>query len=272
MRDFLDSLYKGYPVGYLIAWRNPSVRLKDGTTSQGKIILIDGQQRVTALMASLHGIKIINKEYEICRISIAFQPLERKFEVKNPAIEKDSRWISDISLIFDKNFKIYSFVKAYCDKNNIDDFDNIFEAIESLRGIENNNIGLIDLSPDLDIDTVTEIFIRINSSGVVLSQADFAMSKIAVSEKYGGNILRKAIDYFCHLAVNPEFYSQLCERDKEFTQTEYFNKMIWLKNENDDLYDPSYTDMLRVAFTYKFKRGGLGELVALLSGRNFEYR
>ena len=53
VRDLLDSLYKGYPVGYLIAWRNPDVRLKDGSTAQGRMILIDGQQRVTALTAAV---------------------------------------------------------------------------------------------------------------------------------------------------------------------------------------------------------------------------
>lgn len=46
--------------------------------------------------------------------------------------------------------------------------------------------------------------------------------------------------------------------------------MSWLKNENDDLYDPSYTDMLRVAFTSQFGRGQFSALVSLLSGRNFE--
>jgi hypothetical protein len=100
-------------------------------------------------------------------------------------------------------------------------------------------------------------------------QADFAMSKIATAEKYSGNLLRKAIDYFCHLSVAPEFYGKIKERDKEFAATEYFQKMAWLRKENDDIYDPSYTDMLRVAFTSEFKRGKLQDLVALLSGRNF---
>lgn len=272
VRDFLDSLYQGYPVGYLIAWRNPNVRLKDGSISQGKRILIDGQQRVTALMTSILGYKIINKDYETDCISIAFNPIERKFEVTNPAIEKDSHWIPRVSEIFSQNFKLHQFVSGYCCANQIEDFDQIYDAIESLRGVVNNPIGLIELSSDLDIDTVTEIFIRINSKGVALSQADFAMSKIAVSEKYNGNILRKAIDYFCHLAVAPEFYAHLIEIDKAFVDSEYFRLMNWLKDENDDLYDPSYTDMLRVAFTYKFKRGRLQDLVALLSGRNFETR
>lgn len=272
VRDFVDSLYNGYPVGYIIAWRNPDVRLKDGTNATGKRILIDGQQRVTALMASLLGKEIIDKEYRKRRIVIAFHPVEMRFEVSNPAIQKDKQWIPDIAEIFHANFSLLSFIDEYCANNTDYNKDQVFKNIELLKGIVNNHIGLIELNSDLDIDTVTEIFIRINSQGVVLSQADFAMSKIAVNETYGGNVLRKAIDYFCHLAVAPEFYRQLVDLDNDFTQTEYFQKMAWLKNENDDLYDPSYTDMLRVAFTFKFKRGKLQDLVALLSGRNFETR
>jgi hypothetical protein len=133
-------------------------------------------------------------------------------------------------------------------------------------------MGVIVLESSLDIETVTEIFIRVNSAGMPLSQADFAMSKIAVNDRYNGNHLRKAIDYFCHLAVTPNFCSNIERYDKAFAATEYFSRMGWLKRENDDLYDPSYTDMLRVAFTSEFGRGRLEDLVALLSGRNFETR
>ncbi len=272
VRDLIDSLYAGYPIGYLIAWRNPSVKLKDGTKSDGKRILIDGQQRVTALMAALLGQWVIDQNYKRVKIKIAFHPKNRKFEVSNPAIKKDKTWIADISKILSPEVKVLKFVSDYCEKNEEDDQDKIYDSIELLRGIVNNHIGLIELNSDLDIETVTEIFIRINSQGVVLSQADFAMSKIAANEEYDGNKLRKCIDYFCHLAVAPEFYQQLADLDKEFASTEYFQKMAWLKNENDDLYDPSYTDMLRVAFTSEFKRGRLQDLVALLSGRNFETR
>jgi hypothetical protein len=163
-------------------------------------------------------------------------------------------------------------VSEYCAKNENAEQDDIYESIELLKSLVNNQIGLIELNSNLDIETVTEIFIRINSAGAVLSQADFAMSKIAANEIYGGNTLRKCIDYFCHLAVVPDFYQQLVDVDQEFTKTDYFPKMAWLKNENDDLYDPSYTDMLRVAFSSEFKRGRLQDLVALLSGRNFETR
>jgi hypothetical protein len=272
VRDLIDSLYEGYPIGYLIAWRNPSVKLKDGTSSEGKRVLIDGQQRVTALMASLLGEMVINKDYKRVNITIAFNPKERKFEVTNPAIKKDKTWIANIADILSQDVSILKVVNEYCEKNEDSNQDEIFKSIELLRGIVNNHVGLIELNSDLDIETVTEIFIRINSQGAVLSQADFAMSKIAANETYNGNKIRKCIDYFCHLAIAPEFYQQLADVDKEFSSTEYFQKMSWLKTENDDLYDPSYTDMLRVAFTSEFKRGRLQDLVALLSGRNFETR
>jgi hypothetical protein len=112
----------------------------------------------------------------------------------------------------------------------------------------------------------------VNSAGTELSQADFAMSKIAADELYGGNLLRKAIDYFCHLAAAPDFIGRIEKGDKAFAASEFFPKMKWLKNVNDDIYDPTYTDMLRVAFTAEFGRGKLADLVALLSGRNFETR
>jgi len=272
VRDLLDSLYSGYPIGYIIIWRNPNVRLKDGSISVGKRILIDGQQRLAALMGALLGWKLVSKDYRKIRIKIAFHPLERRFEVSNPAIEKDKFWIPDIAQVFSPDFKFLKSVQEYALNNGIEDLDSVHESLESLRSIVNNPIGVIELNADLDIETVTEIFIRINSAGVELSQADFAMSKIAANEIYGGNLLRKAIDYFCHLAIAPEFYEKLVDTDREFTRTEYFQKMAWLRHENDDIYDPSYTDMLRVAFTSEFKRGRLEDLVALLSGRNFETR
>ncbi len=270
VRDLLDSLYEGYPIGYVIAWKNPNVRLKDGTLSEGKKVLIDGQQRVTALTAAILGQKVINKDYKRVRIVISFHPLSQRFEVFNTAIQKDSSWIQDIAPIITGEERISKIVKEYCIKNPNTLQEVVEDSLENLKSILKKQIGLIELNGELDIETVTEIFIRINSKGVVLSQADFAMSKIASNEIYGGNLLRKCIDYFCHLAVAPEFYSHIAEVDINFCNTEYFKEISWLKNENDDLYDPSYSDLLRVAFTSEFNRGKLSDLVSLLSGRNFE--
>jgi hypothetical protein len=271
VRDLLDSLYKGYPIGYVITWQNPNVRLKDGKLSEGKKILIDGQQRITALKAAILGDYVINKEYDRVRIKIAFNPMTEAFEVQNPAILKDKSWIPDVSDVMNSG-SIIQVVRQYLEANQDADANVIEQNISNLLSIQHKQVGTIDLAHDLDIETVTEIFIRINSQGVVLSQADFAMSKIASNEKLDGPNLRKAIDYFCHLAVAPQFYEHIRDHDKEFAATDYFKAMSWLKNERDDLYDPGYTDMLRVVFTSEFSRGRMSDLVSLLSGRNFETR
>lgn len=270
VRDFMDSLYQGFPVGYIIAWRNPNVKLKDGRTSDGKKILIDGQQRVTSLTAAILGQPVITQDYRKARIRISFNPIDETFEVFNSAIAKNAAWINDIADLFNPDLNFLSYLKEYGSANPGLSEDLVFERLNAIKNIPLKQIGLIELDADLDIETVTEIFIRINSKGVPLSQADFAMSKIAVAEEYGGPNLRKCIDYFCHLAVAPEFYSQIEEADRQFVSTKYFQKMSWLKNENDDLYDPDYTDVLRVAFISEFERGKLADLVSLLSGRNFE--
>ena len=270
VRDLMDSLYQGYPIGYIIAWRNPNVRLKDGSLSEGKKVLIDGQQRITALTAAIIGQYVINKTYQRVKIKIAFNPIDERFEVQNPAILKDKTWLHDISEVI--NGSVLKIVREYLKLNPEANEEHIEKTITRLINIPKKQIGLIELSPDLDIETVTEIFIRINSKGVVLSQADFAMSKIAADTENGGNELRKAIDCFCHLAIAPEFYKHIVDNDKEFAKSEYFQKMNWLKTENEDLYDPDYNDLIRVAFTSQFNRGRLSDLVSLLSGRNFETR
>lgn len=270
VRELIDSLYRGYPVGYLISWKDPSIKLKDGSLSEGKRILIDGQQRVTSLVTSVLKEPIVNQDYKKIRIQIAFNPVEEKFEVSTPIIEKDKAWISDIATIVDNTASIRRVTDEYVTNNPTSTTEQVDTALEKLRQIGKKQLGLIELDPGLDIDTVTTIFVRVNRTGVTLSQADFVMSKIASYGSNGeGSNLRKCIDYFCHLAITPEFYNNMKENDKEFAKTEYFQKISWLKNEKDDLYDPDYKDVLRVAFTTEFERGKLGDLVSLLSGRNF---
>lgn len=271
VRDLIDSLYREYPVGYIITWKSPDVKLKDGTSSEGKQILIDGQQRITALTAALLGHEVLDDNYKKKRIKIAFNILTEEFQTNNPAIEKQEEWISDISEFMKDNFNTFEFISNYAAKFNVD-ANIVSNRVTKLRSIKNILIGRIELGSALDIDTVTEIFVRINSAGVVLSQADFAMSKISVNEDYNGNDIRKTIDYFCHFAKTPVDYENIKENDKDFSSKEIFGKISWIKDKNEDLYLPSYVDVLRVAFTYKFKRGKLQDLVSLLSGRDFETR
>ncbi len=278
VRDLLDSLYKGYPTGYLIVWKNPNVKLKDGTVSSGKKILIDGQQRVTALMTAIAGIPITNAEYKKERIKIAFNPFKALsddkdaeiFAVQDQSHLKSKKWIPDVSEIFTTEFSTYKFISSYCADNPEMSPDNLDKILTNLKDIGNRLIGVIELAENISIDIVTDIFIRINSKGTALSQGDFVMSKIAADEKFGGNMLRKAIDYFSHLCKEPAFYDSIKDMDQEFSSSEYMPKLAWLKDDKETVYDPQCDDILRVAFMHMYPRAKLSDLVGLLSGRDFE--
>lgn len=277
VRDLIDSLYTGYPTGYLIISQSPNMKLKDGSLSEGKKIMIDGQQRVTALMTAIMGMEIIDANFEKRRIKIAFNPLadpakeEELFKVQDNAILKDKRWIPDIAELFTPTFDLWRFVNDYCVRNNAISGSELNKILMQLLDIKNRQIGVITLDKDLTIDEVTEIFIRINSQGAKLNQADFAMSKIAANTKYGGDILRKAIDYFSHLAVQPDWYADMA-KDKEFMSSPFAVKLKWLKDDREDIFDPDYSDILRIAFMSKFGRAKMKDLVSLLGGRDFETR
>jgi len=275
VRDLIDSLYNGYPTGYIITWKNPDVQTKDGAVAGGKHVLIDGQQRITALMAAISGMEVLDEDFNKGRIKIAFNPLAddptKTFAVQDASHLKDKKWIPDISEVFKPDFKQRAFENDYAKNNDGVDLDELSEIILKLKGVANRQIGVIELEHSLDIDEVTEIFIRINSKGTPLSQSDFVMSKMAADTVHGGNTLRKVVDYFCHLAVKPDFYPQMT-KDAEFEKTEFVSKIKWLAKDNEDIYDPDYGDMLRVAFMYSFNRGRLADLVSLLSGRDFETR
>ncbi|QIJ89370.1 Uncharacterized DUF262-containing protein [Mesoflavibacter sp. HG96] len=272
VRDLIDSLYHGFPVGYIITWRNPDVKLKNGELSAGKKVLIDGQQRITALTAAVVGQRVLNKNYKEINIRIAFNPLTEKFEVLNKAFEKSPEWINNINPIINDEVSITKAIRAYLKLNPEANEDLVEDRIENLKRIKNKQVGIIELDSSLDIDTVTDIFIRINQKGVVLSNADFVMSKIASDEEHEGNKMRKLVDYFCRLLVDKDFNKHIVDNDNAFAKSDYYQALKWMATGNDDLYIPDYIDVLRVAFTYKFSRGKFSDLVALLSGRNFEAR
>ena len=270
VRDLMDSLYKGYPVGYLITWQSVGAKLKGGQVAAHQQILIDGQQRITALRAAVAGLKVINKRYKSVRIVVAFNPITEEFATLTPVIAEEPQWISDISEYFNSDSPL-GFARQYMERNPGVD-PKIFETnLAQLGAIQNAQIGIIGLADDLDVETVSEIFIRINSKGVPLSSADFAMSKIATYGDRGRN-LRKLIDYFCHLAVAPHAYADIKENDGEFAATSYLKAISWLKDEAEDLYDPEYSDIIRVAGLVGFSRGKASSIVSELSGRDPETR
>ncbi|MGH7237132.1 MAG: DUF262 domain-containing protein, partial [Candidatus Saccharimonadales bacterium] len=277
VRNLMDSLYQGYPVGYIITWQNPDVKLKDGTTSHGKKIMIDGQQRITALRAATLGLPVVDKKYQEKRIVNSFNPASEEFATRTATTKNQPEWIEDIAVVMSTGFDSLSFIDDYSQKNPGVSRQVVNQRLNQLIQIKNKQIGEIQLSPDLDINVVNEIFVRINASGVSLSNADFAMSKIAVYEREPGDgfgmNLRKFIDYFCSMATAGKVqYNYISQNDKAFAATEYFAKISWLAHDDDKLYDPTYNDVIRIIGLTQFSRGKLGDVVALLSGRSFETR
>lgn len=276
VRDFIDSLYKNYPVGYIITWKSPDVKIKDGRSSNGRMILIDGQQRITALSTALNRIEVVNNSYQKERIVISFNPLTEEFKVKDRGTERGKEWITDIADAMDAGRR---FINDFLNSNGIesdDEADKISDRIEKLKQIKNADIGNITLDASLPIDIVTEIFIRINDAGVKLSQADFTMSKIAIYEVNPGDeygmYLRKYIDYFCEIATSPENANRIEINDLSFIKSKFWDKIKWVAKDDNDIYVPSYNDILRVISLLEFNRGKLGDLVSLLSGRDFDAR
>lgn len=91
VRDLMDSLYKGFPVGYIIVWQNPSVKLKDGTVAIGKKVLIDGQQRITAMAAAIVGQEVLDSHYKCINGNgsvLRLTPLTKYLKWQIPQIKK----------------------------------------------------------------------------------------------------------------------------------------------------------------------------------------
>ena len=271
VRDLIDSLYNGYPIGYIVTWQNPAVGLKNDSSSNNKEIIIDGQQRLTALKAALSGEKVVSQQYITKRIKISFKPSTGEFNTLNSAIEKDPLWINDISDIFKSDFNSYSYVTDNAKKLGMAPED-LGATLQKLLAIRQSEIGDIKLGYNLSIGAVTDIFNRINSKGVSLSSADLAMSRLSADTIHGGNNLRKQIEYFVQLLNDPNLLENIVKFDSDFANTKEFNQIKWIASEINPIYKPRYADILHLILATSFKRGKLSDMVSLISGRDFEAR
>lgn len=269
VRDLIDSLYNGYPIGYIVTWLNPAAKLKNDSDSNNKEIIIDGQQRLTALKAALNGDEVIDKHYNREHIAISFKPSEEIFATKNVATEKDPRWIDDISIIFKPDYNSWKFVDESADRLGMEkpDLGNVLQKVKDISQCE---IGNISLSDELSIDAVTNIFNRINSKGVTLSSADLAMSRLSADHSHNGNNIRKQIDYFVQLLNDPTLLTNIEAVDPEFVKSKYFDQIKWIADDKTRIYVPNYSDILHVILAFAYKRGKLTDLVSLISGRDFQ--
>ena len=188
VRDLVDSIYRGYPVGELMFWNaggdEDAQTIGSGEkTKTATAKIVDGQQRLTSLYAVMTGEPVVDDEYRSESIKIAFNPFTERFEVQSAALKKSREWVPDISAVFKSPFQAKkAFIKRYREEHDLGEADE--EEIETvfarLHGIQDYSFTVVELQAETEREKVADVFVRINSEGVNLTQADFILTWLSV--------------------------------------------------------------------------------------------
>ena len=264
VRDLLDSMLKGYPVGYIMLWSSPeeygnSKHIGDNEKAykEPDDLVIDGQQRLTALLAALHGTRVRDKNYRDRTIKISFNPLTREFAVWTQAYERNTEWISSVSSVFeaDRNHSVSKFRKSFIRQVNEgrrrndrpeltdEEEDLVEENLNDLLNLGIYTLPTLKINSKADEEDVAEIFVRVNSGGTKLTEKNFIETLLAVFD----NEVHSRIDSFCaesRVPKNGTAYNQIIE------------------------VDPSH--LIRVAVGVGFRRARLKYAYMLLRGKDLK--
>lgn len=264
VRDLFDSMYRGYPIGYFLFWENgfPGEHKVIGTGQKQKaprLLIVDGQQRLASLYTVTKAVPIVSKDFRHARIRIAFNPIEERFEVTNPVIEKDVEWISDISEIWKPEMSSYTFINKFLNRlgaNRLganreiadEERTKIANSITRLEKLLDYPLTALEISSSVDEDRVAEIFVRINSKGTPLNQADFILTLMSVFWDDG----RKQLEEFCRQAKKPPVDNRPSPYNHYLT--------------------PSPDQLLRPSVALGFRRARLEHVYSLLRGKDLQTR
>lgn len=265
VRKLLDSMFRGYPIGYIMLWESPAdysdKKSSIGTNAKAyeapKELVIDGQQRLTALLSSLYGVPVKDKDFKERTIRIAFDPITHVFENADAATDRNPKFIPSVSDAFtaNKENKLSSFRKAFIsrlNKGNVkkgepeltdEEEDLIEQGINALLGLERYLLPTLEITSDADEEMVSDIFVRVNSQGQSLKQDDFIMTLLSVYEPE----MRSRIEKFCadsHVPADGTSYNHLVKI--------------------------SATHVIRATVGLGFKRGRLRYAYQILRGKNLE--
>lgn len=256
IRDLFDSMYRGYPVGTLMFWETGA---EVGTRQIGgrdndrvpRLLVVDGQQRLTSLFAVLTGEHVITKTFEKRRIRLAFRPADETFEVTDAAIEKDPEFIADITALWNGGYKsaVRTFLNRLAEGRDGElsdrEQDLLEERVDRVRDLRDFRFQVIELGATADEEQVAEIFVRINSEGVKLNQADFILTLMSVHWEKG----RRELEAFCRAAVDPA---------------------VTGPSPRNPFLEPSPDQLLRVGVGLAFNRGRLQHVYSMLRGKDLE--
>lgn len=255
VRDLFDSMYRGFPIGYLLFWENglPGEHRLIGAERKQKapiLLIVDGQQRLTSLYAVMRGVPIIDENFRSTRIRLAFNPFERRFEVTNPAIERDPEWLADISVLWQPKTSLLTFVNKFIAQQkrplSDEEREQVYQAIDRVVDLQKYPITALEISSSVTEEQVAEIFVRINSRGTPLNQADFILTLMSVFWDDG----RKELEDFCRAAKTPPVDNRPSPYNPYFL--------------------PAPDQLLRVSVALGFRRARLEYVYSLLRGKDLQ--
>lgn len=259
VRDLFDSMYRGFPVGYLLFWENGDANGAKQIGTGGKQhkvpsrLIVDGQQRLTSLYAVFRGKKVIDEDYRERQIEVAFRPRDGKFEVADAAIRKDPEWIPNISDIWASGKPSYQMVKGFLKQLEAkgplteEDEAGVAHNLDRLFDLQKYPFTALEIAPTVDEAQVADIFVRINSEGVRLNQADFILTLMSVFWDEG----RAALEAFCRASR---------KAPDAGVPPSPFNHFI----------QPDPDQLLRVAVAFGFQRGRLKSVYQVLRGKDLD--
>lgn len=257
VRDLFDSMYRGFPVGYLLFWENAQANGAKQIGTEAKAhaapsrLIVDGQQRLTSLYAVFRGKMVFDDDYGERQIEIAFRPRDGKFEVADAAIRRDPEWISNISSLWASRKSSYQLVKGFLkglrEKVSLTDEELISHNLDRLFDLEKYPFTALEIAASVDEEQVADIFVRINSEGVKLNQADFILTLLSVFWDEG----RHALESFCRASRRPPAPG---------SPPSPFNHFL----------HPDPDQLLRVSVALGFNRGRLKSVYQILRGKDVE--
>ena len=256
VRDLFDSMYRGYPVGYLLLWQNGQSSNPRGIGTDTKqvtpnLVIVDGQQRLTSLYAVFKGVPVVRSNFQPERIRIAFDPLKGSFEVTSAAIERDKAFIPDISVLWSDDADLFRIVNSYLEglrsvrEVTGEEVQKVQAAMVRLQQLSSFPFTALQLDPDISEEAVAEVFVRINSQGKTLNQADFILTLMSVFWDEG----RTDLETFSRLSMVPSANGP-----------SPYNHFI----------QPSPDQLLRVSVGLGFKRGRLQHVYSILRGKDLD--
>jgi len=257
VRNLFDSMFRGFPIGYLLFWQNALGKNGQRQVGAGKkqnipnLLIVDGQQRLTSLYAVIKGIPVIRENYVEEVIKIGFRPRDGKFEVTDAAVSRDPEFIPNISSMWADDSDIFEvrdeFFEKLEEKREVSNEEKklISGNISQLHNLKKYPFTALELVADVDEEQVSEIFVRINYEGKKLNQSDFILTLMSVFWDEG----RTQIEDFCRASRQPDKNKQ--------TPFNYF-------------IDPEPKDILRVNVGYGFKRARMRYVYQILRGKDLE--